>query len=42
MVSGNVAYSLQVDEVPEVEVAESPIKFCTVTLSDVISKPGIM
>lgn len=38
MVSGNVAYSLQVDEVPEVEVAESPIKFCTVTLSDVISR----
>lgn len=38
MVSGNVAYNLQVDEVPEVEVAESPLKFCTVTLSDVISR----
>lgn len=38
MVSGNVAYSLQVEEAPEVEVAESPLKFCSVTLSDVISR----
>lgn len=38
MVSGNVAYSLQVDEVPAVEVADSPVKFCSVTLSDVISR----
>ncbi len=38
MVSGNMAYNLQADELPEVEVAESPIKFCTVTLSDVISR----
>ena len=38
MVTGNVAYNLQVDEAPEVEVAESPLKFCTVTLSDVISR----
>lgn len=38
MVSENVAYNLQTDEVPEVEVAESPLKFCTVTLSDVISR----
>ena len=36
MVSGNVAYNLTADDVPEVEVAESPLKFCTVTLSDVI------
>ena len=38
MVSGNVAYTLQEDIVQEVEVAESPLKFCTVTLSDVISR----
>ena len=38
MVSGNVAYSLQVEEAPEVEVAESPLKFCSVTLLDVISR----
>lgn len=38
MVSGNVAYALQEDVLQEVEVAESPLKFCTVTLSDVISR----
>ena len=38
MVSGNVAYNLQTDEMPEVEVAESPLKYCSVTLSDVISR----
>ena len=38
MVTGNVAYNLQANEAPEVEVAESPLKFCTVTLSDVISR----
>ena len=38
MVSGNVAYALQEDVVQKVEVAESPLKFCTVTLSDVVSR----
>lgn len=38
MVNGSIAYSLQLNETPEVEVAESPLKFCTVTLSDVISR----
>lgn len=38
MVSGNVAYNLQADEVPEVDVAESSLKYCTVTLSDVVSR----
>lgn len=38
MVNGNVAYSLQSNETPKVEIAESPIKYCTVTLSDVISR----
>ena len=38
MVSGNVAYALQDDALQEVEVAELPLKFCTVTLSDVISR----
>ena len=38
MVSGNVAYALQEDVLHEIEVAESPVKFCTVTLSDVISR----
>lgn len=38
MVSGNVAYALQEDVLQEVEVSESPLKFCTVTLSDVISR----
>lgn len=38
MVSENVAYSLPLDEKPKVEVAESPLKFCSVTLSDVISR----
>ncbi len=38
MVSGNLAYALQEDVLQEVEVAESPLKFCTVTLSDVISR----
>ncbi len=38
MVSGNVAYTLRDNAVPEVEVAKSPLKYCTVTLSDVISR----
>ncbi len=36
MVSGNVAYVL--DDLPEVDIAESPLKFCTVALSEVISR----
>lgn len=38
MVSGNVAYALRDNPLQMVDVAESPLKFCTVTLSDVISK----
>lgn len=38
MVNGNVAFTLQDDILRDVEVAESPVKFCTVTLSDVISR----
>lgn len=38
MVSGNVAYAPQKDNLQAVEIVESPVKFCTVTLSDVISK----
>lgn len=38
MVKGNVAYTLQDNDIQEVEVAESPLKYCTVTLSDVISR----
>lgn len=38
MVSGNVAYSLPAEDLLEIEVAETPLKFCTVTLSDVISR----
>lgn len=38
MVNGNVTSAMQVADVQEVEVAESPLKYCTVTLSDVISR----
>ena len=38
MVSRNVAYSLREDVLQEVEVAKLPLKFCTVTLSDVIAR----
>ena len=38
MVNGSAAYALQEEVLQEVEIAESPVKFCTVTLSDVISR----
>lgn len=38
MVNGSVAYTLQDNIFQDVEVAESPLKFCTVSLSDVISR----
>jgi len=38
MVSGNVAYTLRDNAALDVEVADSPLKYCTVTLSDVISR----
>ena len=38
MVSGNIAYALKEDVIQEIEVVESPLKFCSVTLSDVISR----
>lgn len=38
MVSGNVAYVLEDENLQEVEIAEAPLKYCTVTLSDVISR----
>lgn len=38
MVDGNVAYALKDAGKQEVEVVDSPVKFCTVTLSDVISR----
>jgi len=38
MVNGSVAYALQDSSMQEIEVAESPVKYCTVTLSDVISR----
>lgn len=38
MVSGSVAYALDSDAQQEIELAESPVKCCTVTLSDVIAR----
>lgn len=38
MVNGNAAYALQDNKIQETEIAESPVKYCTVTLSDVISR----
>lgn len=38
MVNGSAAYMLQEDVLQELEIAESPVKFCTVTLSDVIAR----
>lgn len=38
MVSGSVAYALDDDVQQDVELAESPVKCCTVTLSDVIAR----
>ena len=38
MVSGSVAYALDSDARQDVELAESPVKCCTVTLSDVIAR----
>lgn len=38
MVNGSVAIDLPKEGIQEVEIAESPVKYCTVTLSDVISR----
>lgn len=38
MVNGNTALKLPIEDIQDVEVAESPVKYCTVTLSDVISR----
>lgn len=38
MVNGNLAYAPKDEFVPTVEVVESPLKFCSVKLSDVISR----
>ena len=38
MVNGSVAYTFRDNSLQEIEVAESPVKYCTVTLSDVISR----
>lgn len=38
MVNGSAAYALQDNDIQEIEIAESPVKYCTVTLSDVISR----
>ena len=38
MVNGSAALNLPKEGFQEVEIAESPIKYCTVTLSDVISR----
>jgi len=38
MVDGSTAYQLHEKEVQEIEIAESPVKYCSVTLSDVISR----
>lgn len=38
MVNGSNAYDIRDEAIQEVEIAESPVKYCTVTLSDVISR----
>lgn len=38
MVNGNLAYAQQKDVIQEVELADSPVKYCTVLLSDVITR----
>lgn len=38
MVNGSAAYALQDNCMQEIEVAETPVKYCSVTLSDVISR----
>lgn len=38
MVSGSVAYALDDDVQQDIELVESPVKCCTVTLSDVIAR----
>lgn len=38
MVNGNLAYALQKDAIQEVEIADSPVKFCTVSLSEVVTR----
>ena len=38
MVNGSAAYAFRGNNLQEIEIAESPVKYCTVTLSDVISR----
>ena len=38
MVNGSTALDLPNESIKEIEIAESPVKYCTVTLSDVISR----
>ena len=38
MVNGSVVLDLPKEGIQDVEIAESPVKYCTVTLSDVISR----
>ena len=38
MVGGSVAYALDDDVQQDIELVESPVKCCTVTLSDVIAR----
>ena len=38
MVNGSAALDFPKEGSQEVEIAESPVKYCTVTLSDVISR----
>lgn len=38
MVNGNLALDLGISAIQEVEVAESPLKYCTVALSEVMSR----
>lgn len=38
MVNGNAAYVLNVNAQQNIELVESPVKYCTVTLSDVLNR----
>lgn len=38
MVSSNLAFRLEVTTQPKIEVQESPVKWCSVSLSDVVSR----
>lgn len=38
MVSSNLALQLEVTTQPKIEVQESPVKWCSVSLSDVVSR----